>query len=110
MSFISGVRIPAQEIVADTCTGEGIFGWTCSTASSIQGVIRVVAITVAIIFVVYKAVSSKFAIGTIIVSALAAGIFIWIVFNVTALRDQVAPNMPGAAPVMESRQADQSLT
>ncbi|WP_026877971.1 hypothetical protein [Jiangella gansuensis] len=76
----------------------GLLDWTSETATNLQDVLRVVAITVAILFVVYKAVQSKFAIGTIVLSALAAGVFIWLVFNVTDVSDTVGEDLPGSAP------------
>ncbi|WP_053203698.1 hypothetical protein [Jiangella muralis] len=105
MSLITGLTATAPDLASSSITIQaGLLDWTTDTASSLQTVLRVVAITVAILFVVYKAVNSKFAIGTIIVSALAAGVFIWIVYNVTALRDTVGEDLPGSAPV--SQQVD----
>ncbi|SDT68704.1 MULTISPECIES: hypothetical protein [Jiangella] len=105
MSLITGLTATAPDLATSSITIQaGLLDWTTDTASSLQTVLRVVAITVAILFVVYKAVNSKFAIGTIIVSALAAGVFIWIVYNVTALRDTVGEDLPGSAPV--SQQVD----
>lgn len=105
MSLITGLTATAPDLATSSITIQaGLLDWTTDTASSLQTVLRVVAITVAILFVVYKAVQSKFAIGTIIVSALAAGVFIWIVYNVTALRDTVGEDLPGSAPV--SQQVD----
>ncbi|PZF82773.1 hypothetical protein [Jiangella anatolica] len=102
MSLITGLTAAAPDLASSSITIQaGLLDWTTDTASSLQTVLRVVAITVAIVFVVYKAVQSKFAIGTIIVSALAAGVFIWIVYNVTALRDTVGEDLPGSAPVSQ---------
>ena len=100
MSLITGLTATAPDLATSSVTIQaGLLDWTTDTASNLQTVLRVVAITVAILFVVFKAVQSKFAIGTIIVSALAAGVFIWIVYNVTALRDTVGEDLPGSAPV-----------
>lgn len=105
MSLSIGLTATAPDLASSSITIQaGLLDWTTDTASNLQGVLRVVAITVAILFVVFKAVQSKFAIGTIIVSALAAGVFIWIVYNVTSLRDTVGEDLPGSAPV--SQQVD----
>jgi hypothetical protein len=102
MSLITGLTATAPDLATSSITIQsGLLDWTTDTASNLQTVLRVVAITVAILFVVFKAVQSKFAIGTIIVSALAAGVFIWIVYNVTALRDTVGEDLPGSAPVSQ---------
>ncbi|SDT40410.1 hypothetical protein SAMN04515669_3903 [Jiangella sp. DSM 45060] len=73
----------------------GILDWATTTAVDLQPVLRTVAVTVAIVFVIYKAVHSKFSLGTIIVSALAAGIFVWLVFNVDQLSDTIGEDLPG---------------
>ncbi|SDU32402.1 hypothetical protein [Jiangella alkaliphila] len=108
MSLISGLTATAPDLASSSITIQaGLLDWTSETATSLRGVLQVVAITVAVLFVVYKAVQSKFAIGTIIVSALAAGVFIWIVFNVTSLDDTVGEDLPGSgAPQSTPSQVD----
>lgn len=107
MSLITSIAASAPDM-ADS-GGEviraGILDWTKGKANELENVLQVVATTVAILFVVYKAVQSKFAIGTIIVSALAAGVFVWIVYNVVDLKDSVGNEMPNqkGAPAVELR-------
>lgn len=101
MSLVTSLATAAPDLATATTIQAGVLDWTSSTASDLREVLRVVAITVAVLFVVFKAVTSKFAVGTIVVSALAAGVFIWIVYNVTALRDTVGEDLPGSAPVVE---------
>ncbi len=94
--------VPDLAVASENTTIQaGLLNWTDGMSERLRGVIQAVAITVAVVFVVYKAVQSKFAIGTIIVSALAAGVFVWIVHNVTSLQDSVGEDMPGSAPVVE---------
>lgn len=104
MSLITTITATAPDLVvaSETTTVQaGLLNWTDGMSERLRNVIQAVAITVAVVFVVYKAVQSKFAIGTIIVSALAAGVFVWIVHNVTSLQDSVGEDMPGSAPVVE---------
>lgn len=101
MSLVTSIAATAPELAGITIQADGVLDWTQSTSERLRTVLQVVAVTVAVLFVVYKAVQSKFAIGTIIVSALAAGVFIWIVFNVTSLDDTVGEDLPGSAPVVE---------
>ncbi|WP_026876681.1 hypothetical protein [Jiangella gansuensis] len=82
-------------VPVDITVRAGVLDWATQTATDAQPVLQTVAITVAIGFVIYKAVHSKFSLGTIVVSALAAGIFIWLVFNVTELSDTIAEDLPG---------------
>ena len=101
MSLVTTLATTAPDLAASTTIQAGVLDWTENTAEELRTVLRVVAITVAVLFVVFKAVTSKFAVGTIVVSALAAGVFIWIVYNVTALKDTVGEDLPGSAPVGE---------
>lgn len=75
----------------------GLLDWASTTAGDLQPVLRTVAVTVAIVFVIYKAVQSKFSLGTIVVTALAAGIFVWLVFNVEQLTDTIGEDLPGGS-------------
>ncbi|TDD95174.1 hypothetical protein [Jiangella asiatica] len=84
---------------ADATVADGLLDWASQTAIDLQPVLQTVAITVAILFVIYKAVQSKFSLGTIVVSALAAGIFVWLVFNVIDLSDTIGEDLPGGASV-----------
>ena len=88
---VSGVAAEAPAVRA------GLLDWASQTAVDVRPVLQTVAITVAVLFVVYKAVQSKFSLGTIVVSALAAGVFIWAVFNVTTLRDTIGEDLPGGS-------------
>lgn len=73
----------------------GLLDWASTTAVDLQPVLQTVAVTVAVVFVIYKAVQSKFSLGTIVVTALAAGLFIWLVFNVDQLSDTIGEDLPG---------------
>ncbi|PSL06961.1 hypothetical protein CLV30_102350 [Haloactinopolyspora alba] len=79
----------------------GILDWASATAVDLRPVLQTVAITVAVLFVIYKAVQSKFSLGTIVVSALAAGVFVWVVFNVNTLSDTIGEDLPGDSPAVD---------
>lgn len=67
----------------------GILDLLSSKNSAVQTFLRGLAVTLGIIFVIYQAVVSRGALARIIISGLAAALFIWIVFNVTSLRTRV---------------------
>lgn len=79
----------------------GLLDWASETAVDLRPVLQTVAITVAVLFVIYKAVQSKFSLGTIVVSALAAGVFVWVVFNVNSLSDTIGEDLPGDSPAVD---------
>lgn len=80
---------------------DGILDTISAKATEAQGVLRVIASVASIGFVIYQAISSRGAMARILVSGLAAGVFVWIVFNVTELSDRVdnEVNAAGVAPV-----------
>lgn len=67
----------------------GILDLLTSKNTAVQTFLRGLAITLGIIFVIYQAVVSRGAIARIVISGLAAALFVWIVFNVTALQARV---------------------
>ena len=86
---------------------DGILDTISEKATEAQGVLRVIASVASIGFVIYQAISSRGAMARILVSGLAAGVFVWIVFNVTELSDRVdnevnaAGVVPAAAPQLQ---------
>ncbi|WP_425955264.1 hypothetical protein [Xylanimonas sp. McL0601] len=64
--------------------------------------VRGVAITLGVLFVIIRGVASRGAMTQVIVAGIAAAIFVWIIFNVTQLRDTVGNDLPGAAAVVQT--------
>lgn len=77
---------------------EGILDWLDGKIGEAGGVLKALSIVVGIGFVVWQAITSRGALARIIMSGLAAGVFIWIVWNVTTLKDRV-DNEVNSAPV-----------
>ncbi|KAB7740926.1 hypothetical protein GA707_18690 [Nostocoides sp. F2B08] len=73
--------------------GDGILDWVTAKNTQTQTVLRGVAVTLGIIFVIMQAVASRGAMARIIVSLIAAGIFIWGVWSVTDIKDRVGNEM-----------------
>lgn len=101
---LSNEAISAHQTVAiPMATGDGILDWAASKNTQTQTVLRGVAVTLGIIFVILQAVASRGAMARIIISLLAAGIFIWGVWSVTDIKDRVGNEMsptPAALHVM----------
>jgi hypothetical protein len=81
--------IAHQAVAVIPLAGEGILDLLTSKNSAVQTFLRALTVTLGIIFVIYQAVVSRGALARILISALAAALFIWIVFNVTALQTRV---------------------
>jgi hypothetical protein len=76
-----------------------IIGWLGTKTGELGALFRSVSVVAGIGFVILQAIKSGGAIARIVISGIAAGIFVWIVFNVTDLRDRVDSEVNAAAPV-----------
>lgn len=75
--------------VAPFAPGDGVLDMLTTLNTETLTVLRALAITLAVVFVIWQAVVSRMAMARIIVATLAAGIFVWAVLNVTAVKDLV---------------------
>lgn len=84
---------------ATLLAGTGILDTANTKAAAIQVTLRAGAGVGALFFVIKNAISSGGAIARIVVAGLAAGVFMWIVFNVTDLQNRVGTEVTGAGAV-----------
>jgi len=102
MSAIVTLASEVSVSAASVHAAEGLIDWGIELNSSALNLIRLLAITLGILFVVIRAVATRGAMSQIIVAGIAAAIFIWIAFNVTELRDAVGNDLPGASAVVST--------
>ncbi|MBB1033317.1 hypothetical protein G6031_02800 [Dietzia sp. CQ4] len=95
MSIVTTLASPDTFVLAD-----GLLGTINVKSEEAKETVRIVSGLVAIAFVVFQAAVSRMAMGRIIVSSLAAGVFLWVVFNVTEVKDKVGEDL--ALSVVES--------
>lgn len=74
----------------------GILDWGNGKVAQLATFFRGFSIVGGIGFVIYQALASRGAFSRIIISGLAAAVFIWIVWNVTDLRDRVGKELQTA--------------
>lgn len=86
-----------QAVVA--AGGDGLIDWGNTKVGEVTGLLRGVAGVAGVLFVLWQGIASRGAMARIIVSGLAAGVFLWIVWNVTDLRDRV-DNEVNAVPAV----------
>lgn len=89
--------LAAQEAVI-LAQDAGILDWTETKLGELGTLFRTFSIVAGIGFVIFQAIRSGGAMARIVISGLAAAIFVWIVFNVTDLRDRVDTEVNAAAP------------
>ncbi len=84
--------------------GTGLLDWLTNKLTDLQGVFRLLSVVGGMGFVIWQGLASRGAMARIIISGIAAGIFIWIVWNVTALQDRVNNEVNAErAPVTQSQ-------
>mgnify|MGYP005811948725 CR=1 FL=1 len=88
----------AQAAPVVQAAGGGILDWVNSKSSELQTVGRGLAVTFGILFVLFQAIISRGAMARIIISGLAAAIFVWMVWNVTDLQERVDNEINAAPP------------
>ena len=84
--------------------GTGLLDWLTNKLTELQGVFRLLSVVGGMGFVIWQGISSRGAMARIIIAGIAAGIFIWIVWNVTALQTRVNNEVNAVrAPVTQSQ-------
>lgn len=70
-------------------SGQGLLDWLTGKLTELQSTFRLLSVVGGMGFVIWQAISSRGAMARIIVSGLAAALFVWIVWNITSLQDRV---------------------
>mgnify|MGYP001222987150 CR=1 FL=1 len=81
----------------DVLAADGILDWMTAKNSQTQSLLKAMAVTVGVLFVIWQAIASRGAMARIIIAIIAAGVFVWGVFNVTTIKDRVG-NEVNSAP------------
>lgn len=91
MSMLMSVTDASTQLFAtdSVILAGGILDWVDAKSTQATTTIRGVSILLAIIFVVVAAVVSRMAMARVLIAGIAAGLFIWIVFNVTSIQERV---------------------
>lgn len=74
----------------------GIFDWITTKNTQALTAIRAVAVTIAVIFVVWAGIRTKGSFVAILLAGITAGILLWIVVNVTDIQDRVGDEVNSA--------------
>ncbi len=83
------VVVLAQQNVLGAACGTGILDCLTAKTTELGTLFRALASVAGVGFVLWQGISSRGAMARILISGLAAGVFVWIVFNVTNLQNRV---------------------
>lgn len=97
--------IVAAEPVSPTgqvsAAGSGLLDFLEDKSDEAMTTARAVALLLALVFFIWQVVASRAALARMIVAGLAAGLFVWLVFNITDVKDRVDEEINSAGlPVM----------
>ena len=67
----------------------GVLDWLTTKLTELQSMFRTVSVVGGMGFVIWQAIASRGAMARIIISGLAAALFVWIVWNITNLQHRV---------------------
>ncbi|MDP9240455.1 MAG: hypothetical protein M3O55_07425 [Actinomycetota bacterium] len=95
----------AHHYVVTLAPSGGILDWGNGKVTELGTFFRGFSIVGGIGFVIFQALASRGAFSRIIISGLAAAVFIWIVWNVTDLRDRVGNELKTAPAYVQLHNA-----
>lgn len=81
---------------------EGVLEWVRTLSTDVLFTMRVIAGVLAVVFIVWQGVASRGSLARIIIAGLAAGVFFWLVYNVTSVKDAVGEDMFGMISAVPS--------
>jgi hypothetical protein len=93
---MSTIHLITEAATVLPVAGDDLIGFAGEKVNAVGVLLRSFAVVAGIAFVIIQAVASRGALARIVISGLAAGLFIWIVFNVTDLQDRVDNEMNSA--------------
>jgi|SRR5664279_3151694 len=102
ISFVQDAIPLAGDSSTLVAAGGGITDWLTNKNQAVATLVRAVAITFVMIFVLYQAYKSGFAAARIIMASITGAILLWVVFNVTDLQDRVDTEINATASLVQS--------
>ncbi|WP_032365007.1 hypothetical protein [Rhodococcoides fascians] len=97
MTITSILADPSSTVVA-----EGIIEWANNKGAEVQGLIRTLVGVGVAGFIAAIAFKSHFAIAKTLVAIVVGGALIWVMWNITAVKDSVGDELPGSASPQSS--------
>lgn len=77
--------------------GTGLFDTANEKAGELQATARIGAGALSLVFFIWQTIVSRMAIARMVVAGLAAGLMLWIVFNVTEIQGRVDNELAAGA-------------
>lgn len=76
---------------------DGLFDTANEKAGELQATARIAAGALSLVFFIWQTIQSRMAIARMVVAGLAAGVMLWIVFNVTEIQGRVDNELAAGA-------------
>lgn len=105
------LSVAQEAATTNDLLASGILDWTGEKVAELETLFRAVSVVAGIGFVIWRAIATRGAMAAVVIAGLAAGVFIFIVWNVTELQDRVDEEVNGApAPAWLLEAGQPSLT
>lgn len=92
----TALSVVQEAATTNDLLASGILDWTGEKVAELETLFRAISVVAGIGFVIWRAVSTRGAMAAVVIAGLAAGVFIFIVWNVTQLQDMVDEEVNGA--------------
>jgi len=102
MSTLITIAAEASVHATSVQAAGGILDWATNFNTSAQTLIKGIAVTIGVVFVIVRGIASRGSMAAIVVAAIAAALFVAVVFNIPALKDTVQNDLPGASAVVQT--------
>jgi hypothetical protein len=97
-------------LIAHHVASGGIIDLLSNKATALNGLFRLVSVVFGAGFVMWHGVVSRGAVARILIAGVAAGFFVWLVWNVTDVKNRVQNEVNSApAPLISSVSAPHTL-
>jgi hypothetical protein len=93
-------------LAADNGGTGGLLDWATAKNAQTQTLMRAMAVTLGIVFIFIQGVISRGAMARILIATISAGIFVYAVWNITAIQDRVGNEVNGMSVSVVHTTAD----
>ena len=93
---MSNTQILAEQGPMMIQAAEGVFDLANEKLQALEVLLRAFAVVVAVLFIIYRAISTKGAMAAILIAVACGALFIYGVWNVTDLQDRVGTEINSA--------------
>ncbi|MFE6508091.1 hypothetical protein ACFVBP_10510 [Nocardioides sp. NPDC057764] len=93
---MSTIHVITEASMALPMASDDLIGFTGQKINEVGVLLRAASVVIAVGFVIVQAFLSRMALSRVVISGLVAGLLVWIVFNVTNVKERFDNEFNGA--------------